>query len=171
MNLSGGGCSREQSHSLKPFPLSWLQIDKKFQNFFALINKKDPFSMENLVHYSLYRSIRDRKFNVTDKIPELISLRTTLGTILVHHQKYHHHHHDADEWLRPEVGSTPDAAMVSTVPSSWDIALRPVWPIISSVDLSRYFPVQDITPCLIFWNFAPCLWVWYCSSLSDLLTF
>ena len=39
-------------------------------------------SIKKLVHYSLYRSIRDRKFNATDKIPELISPRTTLVHIL-----------------------------------------------------------------------------------------
>ena len=44
-----------------------------------MVNRKDQFSIKNLVHFSLYRSIRDRKFNGTDKIPELISLRTTLS--------------------------------------------------------------------------------------------
>ena len=43
-----------------------------------MVNRKDPFSIKNLVHYSLYWYIRARKFNGTDKIPELISPRTTL---------------------------------------------------------------------------------------------
>ena len=48
-----------------------------------MVNRKDPFSIKKLVHYSLYRSIRDRKFNGYDKIPELISLRTTLESLLM----------------------------------------------------------------------------------------
>ena len=54
------------------------KLTKNSKTFFALVNRKDPFSIKNLVHYSLYWYIRARKFNGTDKIPELISPRTTL---------------------------------------------------------------------------------------------
>ena len=48
-----------------------------------MVNRKDSFSIKKLVNYSLYRSIRDRKFDGTDRIPELISLRTTLVHIII----------------------------------------------------------------------------------------
>ena len=36
---------------------------RKIENKSALVNRKDPFSIKNLVQYGLYRSIRDKKFN------------------------------------------------------------------------------------------------------------
>ena len=74
-----------------PSYLFWPQIGKNSETFFALVNRKDPFSIKNLVHFSIYRSIRDRKFNVTDKIPELISLRTTLVQMLWSSYVISHH--------------------------------------------------------------------------------
>ena len=55
---------------------------RKIENKSALVNRKDPFSIKNLVQHGLYRSIRDRKFNGSVKIPKLISLRTTLLRVL-----------------------------------------------------------------------------------------
>ena len=43
----------------------------------ALVNRKDAFSIRNSVKYDLFRSIGGRKFNGSNKIPKLISPRTT----------------------------------------------------------------------------------------------